>query len=349
MKKVFSVILASLMLFCLVSCSSSDKGSMASSGIANIESGSSQSVKGYHNPLSGEDNLSPNAVNKRPVAVMINNIKSCLPHKGIGEADICYEAWAEGGITRILAVFSDIEKVDALGSLRSARNYYISFALSHDAILCHFGGSPHALNYIKDNKIETINFISTNASYRDQDRINKGYGRTNSAFTTGKMLKDAIARKKINTTATIADAYKFGDTTAQMSAGNTAENILVPFSGSTKSTFTYDSSTGLYKKGQFGKDHIDENTGKTLTVKNVFVLNTTIEVINDNYKNDYVDMDLTGGSGYYAANGKVIPITWKKGGYNNAIKYYTADGKELTVAKGKSWVCFVSNNNSTFN
>jgi hypothetical protein len=163
------------------------------------------------------------------------------------------------------------------------------------------------------------------------------------------MLKEAIERKKINTTATIADAYKFGDTAAQMSLGKAANNILVPFSGSTKSTFTYDSASGLYKKGQFGSDHIDENTGKTLSVKNVFVLNTTIEVINDSYKNDYVELDLTSGSGYYAVDGKVVPITWKKGGYNNPIKYYGADGKELTVAKGKSWVCFVSNNNSTFN
>ena len=43
-----------------------------------------------------------------------------------------------------MGVYQDLEGVGDLGSVRSARDYYVSLALGHDAIYIHAGGSPQA-------------------------------------------------------------------------------------------------------------------------------------------------------------------------------------------------------------
>lgn len=94
----------------------------------------------YVNPLTGEG-CAQDIAQKRPVAVMLNNLKKALPQLGVSQADIIYEAPAEGGITRMLAVFQSVEEVGNIGSVRSARDYYVSLAMGHDALYLHAGGS----------------------------------------------------------------------------------------------------------------------------------------------------------------------------------------------------------------
>ena len=338
MKKLLAVILSIICLMAFAGCSGS---SGTSSALTENESNSvsSEAPKFAKDPLTGEYTLEFSAENKRPVAIMINNIRISLPQRGISEASIIYEALAEGGITRLMAVFPDVNKIPDVGSVRSARHYYLSLANAHNSVFVHFGGSKYALDYIKQNGVKTINFLNTQGSYRDPNRVGKiPYEHT--AFTSGERLVKAIASKKIDTDATIKDAYKFGDNTSTLKLGNAADLIKVPFSSSTKATFTYNEATGKYEKGQFGKEHIDETTGKALEFTNVFVLQTSISLMNANA--GYIDVQLTTGSGYYACGGKIIPITWKKNGFDGELKYYTTDGNELTVKAGKSYVGVVS-------
>lgn len=342
MKKLLAVILS---IVCLVAFAGCSGNSGTSSALTENESNSvsSEAPKFAKDPLTGEYTLEFSAENKRPVAIMINNIKISLPQRGISEASIIYEALAEGGITRLMAVFPDVNKIPDVGSVRSARHYYLSLANGHNSVFVHFGGSKYALDYIKENGIKTINFLNTQGSYRDPNRVGKiPYEHT--AFTSGDRLVKAIASKKINTDATIKDAYKFGDNSSTLKLGNGAYTMTVPFSSSTKATFTYNEATGKYEKGQFGKEHIDGATGKALEFTNVFVLQTAISLMNANSKANYIDVKLTSGSGYYACGGKIVPISWTKSGFDGEIKYYTTDGKELTVKEGKSYVGIISEN-----
>ncbi len=296
----------------------------------------------YKNPLSGVMDLEKSQVGKRPVGIMINNIKASLPQRGIAEADLYYEVLAEGGITRILAMFSDMSAIPDTGSLRSARYYFLALAMGHDAIFCHFGGEKYALEYIKNNAIKTINFISSNASYRDKNRVGK-YSYEHTAFTDGTRLEKAAKNKGIALDGSPRDAFKFGDNDSILIGGNACTTVTVPFSSSYKSQFTYNADTGYYEKQNYVSkqfvDHIDESTGKALSVKNVFVLQTTINLKDANSTRNYIDVDLNSGNGYYACDGKIVPISWKKGGNTDALRYYTLDGKELIVEPGKSYVC----------
>ena len=344
MKKLVAIFLSVICLAAFVGCSGNKNNSSA---LTNTESEavSSEAPEYAKDPLTGEYTLDFSAEDKRPVAIMINNIKISLPQRGISEASIIYEVLAEGGITRLMAVFPDVNKIPDVGSVRSARHYYLSLANGHNSIFVHFGGSSYVLNYIKDNGVKTINFLNTQGSYRDQNRVGKiPYEHT--AFTSGDRLVKAISSKNIQTSAKINDAYKFGDNASTLKLGNDALKITAPFSSSTKATFTYNEETGKYEKGQFGQAHIDESTGKALEFTNVFVLQTSISLMNQNSKANYIDVNLTSGSGYYACGGKIVPISWKKNGFDGELKYYTTDGKELTVKPGKSYVGIISVNNT---
>ena len=103
----------------------------------------------YTNPLTGEG-LMEDISGKRPIAVMFNNLEKALPQLGVGQADVIYEIVAEGGITRMMGLFQDIQGAGDLGSIRSARDYYVNLAYGHDAIYVHAGGSPQAYDAIQN-------------------------------------------------------------------------------------------------------------------------------------------------------------------------------------------------------
>ena len=93
----------------------------------------------------------------KPFAVMINNHPDALPMSGVSQAEVIYEAEVEGGMTRLMAIFQDIEDVEKIGSVRSARHYYLDFAHDFEAVYCHYGWSKYAQNRIQDEGIKTLN------------------------------------------------------------------------------------------------------------------------------------------------------------------------------------------------
>ena len=81
--------------------------------------------------------------NERPIAVMLDNSKASWPQAGLNDAFLVYEMIVEGGETRLMALFKGAD-LDKIGSLRSARHYFLDYALENDAIYVHFGWSPQA-------------------------------------------------------------------------------------------------------------------------------------------------------------------------------------------------------------
>ena len=107
--------------------------------------------------------------NKRPYAVMLNNLDVAYPQSGTSETAILYEILAEGGITRFMGIFDYIAG-DRVGSVRSARHYYVEFANEYDAIYVHVGQTPYALDMIKKLGVDDINGLygeGNVAFYRD--------------------------------------------------------------------------------------------------------------------------------------------------------------------------------------
>ena len=151
--------------------------------------------------LTGE-HISEKLAEKRPVAVMYNNIINAIPHSGIDNAGIVYEAPVEGSITRLMALFENYGKLKKIGSVRSCRLYYCYFALEWDAIYCHFGQSKYALDFLKSDAIDNVgSFNAESGYYRTSDRV-----APHNCFTSAKGIDSSI--KKLGYRRKYKNGYK---------------------------------------------------------------------------------------------------------------------------------------------
>ena len=150
-------------------------------------------------PLSGLP-MSKEWVNRRPVAIMLNNLKEALPQLGQSQADVIYEVPAEGGITRMLAVYQSLDGVGKIGSIRSARPYYLELALGHDAIYIHAGGSEDAYAKIRQWGVTALDGVNGpymsnsengNLMWRDPER-RKSYSLEHTVVTTGTSIIERL-------------------------------------------------------------------------------------------------------------------------------------------------------------
>lgn len=302
----------------------------------------------YTHPLTGEAIAEP--MLSRPIAVMLNNINVAMPQHGVSQADILYEVLAEGGITRCMGIFTNIEKVEALGSLRSARKYYIDIALGYGAAYLHAGGSPEALSYLRTIKDMDLDAgASATHFYRDQNRLNAGYSLEHTLFTSGEKLLEFAERQGITTE--LKDEKSFGMTfdDGKVIVGDAAEKVSVYFNQGgtpsrwTKSTiFTYHEDTKTYFAEQHGGDYIDGNTNKAISFRNIVVLKAKTSLQSDGL---HLTIDTLGsGEGYFAANGQIVPITWSRDSYNEPFTLTMENGKEVTFGVGSTYIGVIPSN-----
>ena len=112
----------------------------------------------YFSQLDGSPVINESDQVPAVLGVMIDNFSDARPQYGLTEAMIVYEALAEGGITRFLAIFSEKQTVEMVGPVRSARPYYLDWLDEYGgAMYMHVGGSPEALELIDKYEVFDIN------------------------------------------------------------------------------------------------------------------------------------------------------------------------------------------------
>lgn len=352
-KKIFTIFLALIMLVgCLSILTGCGKEEESPDPIAPSQSGSElidrepvtepePEVELYPDPLTGEMKETEYD-NSRPYAVMINNIQMAIPSRGISQASIIYEVLAEGGVTRMMAIFPTLADVEDVGSLRSIRPYYASIAKSYDAIAVHAGGSEQSYSDMSSFDIDHLDGVlgsyASGTFYRDPSRMSAGY--EHSLFGSGPLLMEYAEEKGYD--AYHADEnHTYGLTFAEDGTpedGEPAEKIVVNFSGYKTMTMTLNDD-GLYSGMQYGGDWIDETTGEPLTFSNVLVLFAHTSVLDSAGR---LSVTLTGtGDGYFACGGKYIPITWSRESVEDSFTYTLSDGTPLALGIGKSYIAIV--------
>lgn len=289
------------------------------------------------NPLTGEW-IDESYAGARPIAVMINNLKPAIPQAGIEKADIMYEVLVEGGITRMMGVYTDYSDMDKIGPIRSARHYYVKLANEYDAIYVHVGHSTYAVTELADSGIDHIDGtegIGNVFCYRTSDRK----APHNCYASTEGILK---AFEKQGFSLTHSDSYDsgkfvFNSEDTELADGTAANKITTAFNSDRKPWFEYNAEDKLYYRFEYGDKQIDETSGNQLTYKNVIIQFAPHSVLDA--KKDLQEIKLTGtGEGFYATDGKIIPITWEKQTDKTTTKYYTLDGQQLQMNPGKTWI-----------
>lgn len=296
----------------------------------------------YVNPLTGEG-VDRDIGAQRPIAVMINNLKKALPQAGVSQADIIYELPAEGGVTRMLALFQSVEGVGEIGTVRSARDYYVSLAYGHDAVFLHAGGSPMAYAAIKQWGVTALDCVNGpyegTLFWRDPVR-RKNAGLEHSVLTSGEKICELLptySRVNLEHREGYEEPLAFleKDETA---SGSPAGRASVKFSASKTGVFTYDPETGLYLVEEFGAPYIDANTGEQVAVKNVLVLFTDVNTIKGDDKGRQSVRTTGTGEGLLLCDGVVQDIKWSKKDNSTPLSYTDAAGQPLKLGVGRSYI-----------
>lgn len=295
------------------------------------------------NPLTGEY-MDEEVANRRPFAVMINNLHKALPQSGIGQADLYYETLAEGEITRIVAVFQEFD-AEKIGPVRSARDYFTYFALDNDAFFIHHGGSETGYGAVRSRGLDSLDGMTDGAFWRDQARLNTAGMYEHSSYTDAQGLMESVEAKGYRTERNVETMFVFyEEDTALGGAALSATHVVIPFSSYQVSEFVYDEDTRLYTRIQSGEEQIDDLTGEALTVKNVMIQQTGISVIaGDDAGRRNVDL-VGSGEGIFITNGKARNITWEKTDYSTPTKWYDEKGEDLKMNTGKTWICIYPSN-----
>ena len=274
---------------------------------------------------------------QRPFAIMINNIDEAMPQSGISQAEIIYECLVESDITRLMGVFQDIEDLNKVGSIRSARHYYIDFAKDEEAIYTHYGQSSFVTDIINGGykTISGLSGYSEIVFYRGSDFV-----APHNVFSTKDGLLAGLEYTGI--TREYPEGYesrlKFSNEEVNFKDGKTANTVTMPFTYADP-WFEYDEAAGLYKRFQYGTEHIDAVNGEQLAFENLIIQYTTFEVITtDGHK----DFDLIGsGKGLYITNGKAVEIIWNRATESDRTTYTYTDGTPVSLNTGKSYIAIV--------
>jgi hypothetical protein len=308
---------------------------------------------------------------RRPMAIMIENHKEARPQSGINSADIVYEAVAEGGITRFMAVFY-CKDAPFVGPVRSARIYFLRMVQEYgnSPLYVHVGGAncdettgsgcangapADALGYIRTLGWEGYNDMNQFGvpfpyMWRDPERLpgvateHTVYSSTTKLWQFAKDKRDltniddkGIAWNKNFTSWKFIDDVTVGDrgTTNKIDFG-----FWTSFASDFSVTWSYDKTTNSYKRTNGGKPHLDKNSGKQLTAKNVIILYAKESPANDGYEGGHIIYKVIGsGDALVFQNGKATEATWNKLDEETRIKFTdNKTDKEISIVRGQVFI-----------
>ncbi|MCL5432873.1 MAG: DUF3048 domain-containing protein [Patescibacteria group bacterium] len=295
-----------------------------------------------------------------PLGIMIENHEESRPQSGLSFADVIYEAVAEGGITRFLAMYY-CQDAGMVGPVRSARTYFMDFVSEYGSfpLYAHVGGAnapgpADALSQIEEygwGGYNDLNQFSIGCPVfcRYEDRLGHPVATEHTMYSTTSKLWDFAAKERELTNVDKDDnswdgkfvKYSFKDDD-KSSDRPASQLISVDFweKPDYKVDWFYDPATNLYKRNNAGVAHLDKDTNKQLTAKNIVIMFVQEENALDGYENNiHLLYDLNGSSGKASIfmDGKQIKGTWKKDKRTGRTLLYKSDGSPIKFNRGNIW------------
>lgn len=290
---------------------------------------------------------------RRPLAVMIENHTEARPQSGLSAADIIYEAVAEGGITRVMAIYYCNLSDTQIGPIRSARTYYLDWLGEYDGLYAHVGGAntpgpADALGQIIKYGVKDLNQFSIGFPifWRDYQRLGHPVATEHTMYSTTQKLWQVGAKRGWTATDSAGirwdknfTPWKLKDPSA--SSGQVTK-ITVNFWESQSNyrvEWNYDPSSSTYKRKN-GDDHLDLNNKQQLAAKNIVVQFQRESNANDGYPGNVHLLYATTGTGktLIFQDGNSIEGKWIKPSRTARTKYVDKDGKEVEFSRGQIWI-----------
>jgi len=290
-------------------------------------------VKPVTSPLTGV--VVTKAQSLLPVtAVMIENSPDARPQSGLKDAGVVYEAIAEGGITRFMALYQEAEPAN-IGPVRSSRPYYLRWALPFQAGYAHVGGSPDALADIKALGIRDLDQFYNSAAYH---RISSREAPHNVYTSISALL--SLEQSKGYGSSTFD---KFARKTAAPAKTPTTTSIDLAISSSFYNVhYDYDAAANAYKRSEGGAAHMDADSNTQLEPKVVVALVLPYSIMTDGYHSMYNTVGT--GKMYVFQDGGVTTGNWAKASDSAQYVFTNDAGKTLALDPGQTWITALGDN-----
>jgi hypothetical protein len=287
--------------------------------------------------------VTPEAAQRHPIAVMIDDQADARPQSGFNSASIVWHAPAEGGIPRYMLVFQDTVP-QGVGPVRSSREYYLEWAAEWRAMYVHAGGSPQALATLaaKGHGEWVYNADEFRWGGRYLWRATDRFAPHN-VYTDGQHLR-ALAKRLKALDAPIEPAWTFAPDAArdQRPRGGT---IRVDYPYETI-TYRYDATTNTYVRSINGskKAQRDRVGGEVVAPKNVVILRMSFGPLNDGHpqKHRLEAQNVGKGVAYIATNGHTVKGQWRKASPTAPTLLFGPDGAPITLTAGQTYVQVIS-------
>lgn len=282
----------------------------------------------YYSRLTGEPVVDETNITKPTTAIMIENSPDARPQSGLKDAEIVYEAIAEGGITRFLALYQQ-KAPEIIGPVRSVRMYYVDWLTPYDASVAHVGGSAAALKLIRNGSYRDIDQFFNPAYYR---RATDRYAPHN-VYTSFSKLNELNSTKGY----TSSNPKEFERSDDEKDPVQDGTQVQLQISSALyNSTYSYDPATKLYARSQAGAPHLDREAGQ-IQAKVVVALRVNMQLV---MEDGYRESITTTGSGdaMVFQNGHANAVTWHKDSRDAQLRFTDASGQPFKLARGTTWI-----------
>lgn len=272
----------------------------------------------------------------RPYAVMIDNEGTkCLPQGGLNLAQIIYEVIVEGGETRLMPVFWNVNP-EMIGPVRSSRHYFLDYAMEHDAIYVHFGWSPMAINDISKFKINNINGLTDDGNVfwdLTKDKYN-----WQDSYTSMEKVEAYVKKVKYRTQTENKPIFMYNEADSMLEGGQKADGIKITYSHAYKCGFEYDEKSLSYNRTRKGEPQMERVTEEQLKTKNIIIQHVKNYTIEGDTEGRQEVVTVGSGSGWFITCGKAVKIEWSKASRDKATRYLDENGKAIVLNPGQTWI-----------
>lgn len=305
---------------------------------------------------------------RRPIAAIIENHSDSRPPSGLSKADVVYEAVAEGGITRFLAIFYcgvSAEEIN-IAPVRSARVHFIDYAAEYGdyPIFMHVGGANDysgSGDTVKEVKalelLETLGWRVARGNdfdttydagfpifWRNYERLGKTVATEHTmmasldaAFVEAEKRGFSYKDKKGRAWDKNFVKWSFADEKAQTPGATEISFKFWDNKSNYDVVWKYDSVNNQYLRFNGGKEHIDLENKQQLSAKNVVILLVKEKGPVD--RNMHMSYTTVGeGSALVFQNGIVVKGSWEKDSRTARTKLFDAKGKEMSFVRGQTWI-----------
>lgn len=271
-----------------------------------------------------------------PVSIMIENLSVVRPQSGLGQASVVYEALAEGGITRFMAVYAGAGQMSSIGPVRSSREYFVDWADEYGGIYAHVGGSPAALEHLaSDQKLVDLNQIGGDQIYfwRDSD-TQAPHNLLTSSEKMAFAIRDYLGEQPVAS----FEPWLFKEDVKKDERPTGDHHVQIDFSSDSYAVdWKYERKTNTYVRSNGGELQVDQLTGEPLRAHTVVVQFVATTLVDQS--TGRLDMQTIGtGKAVVFVDGQRIDGIWEKPDEAKRTRFYNTQSEEIIFNAGTIWI-----------